>query len=62
MPFLDLTPEDIEALRRARNLPPPPIEAILRMSRELAPLVWDAVQRRPLPKGGFSLPPRRDDP
>jgi len=57
-PFLNLTPEDVQALKAARELPPPPIEAILKMSRQLAPVVWDAVRRRPLPRGGFSLPPR----
>lgn len=60
-PFLELTPDDIEALKRVRSLPPPPIEAMLKMSRQLAGTTWDAVRRRPLPKGVFSLPPRRDD-
>ena len=60
-PLLNLTPQDIEVLKRARALPPPPIEAILKMSRQLADVVWDAVKRRPLPAGRFSLPPRRDD-
>jgi hypothetical protein len=59
-PLLKLTPQDIEALRRARALPPPPVEAILKMSRQLAAVVWDAVKRRPLPTGSFSLPPHRD--
>lgn len=36
-------------------MPPPPIEAILEMSHQLAPVVWDAVRRRPLPSGEFSL-------
>jgi hypothetical protein len=57
-PFLQLTAEDVRALDAARKLPPPPIEAILKMSRQLAPLVWEAVKRRPLPTGTFSLPPR----
>lgn len=57
-PLLDLSPEDLEALRRARDLPPPPSEAILKMSRQLATVVWDAVKRRPSPSGeGFSLAP-----
>ena len=59
-PFLQLTPEDLRALDAARQLPPPPIEAILKMSRQLAPVVWDAVKRRPLPTGAFFLPPRGD--
>lgn len=60
-PLLDLTPEDVAALGSARRLPPPPIEAMLKMSRQLAVVVWDAVKRRPSPRGGFCLPPRRDD-
>lgn len=56
--FLVLTPEDEQALKAARELPPPPIEAILKMSRQLAPVVWEAVRRRPLPRGDFALPPR----
>lgn len=59
-PFLSLTAEDLRALEAARKLPPPPIEAILKMSRQLAPVVWDAVRRRPLPRGSFSLPARAD--
>lgn len=61
-PFLDLAPEDVEALKRARRLPPPPLEAILRMSRQLAAVTWEAVQRRPSPRGGFRLPPRQRPP
>jgi hypothetical protein len=61
-PFLDLSPEDLEALRRARDLPPPPSEAILKMSRHLAAVVWDAVKQRPSPSGeGFSLPPQPEE-
>lgn len=60
-PLLNLTPQDIEALKDARALPPPPIDEILKMSRQLAAVVWDAVKRRPLPAGSFSLPPHRDD-
>ncbi len=59
-PFLNLTAADLRALEAARRLPSPPIEAILKMSRQLAPVVWDAVCRRPLPRGSFSLPARAD--
>ena len=57
-PFLRLTPEDMQALDAARELPPPPLASFLKMSRQLAPLVWDAVRKRPLPRGRFVLPPR----
>jgi hypothetical protein len=54
-PLLQLSAEDLRALKNSRSLPPPPLPAILKMSRQLAPVVWDAVRRRPLPVGGFSL-------
>ncbi len=55
-PLLKLSAADIRALEASRRLPPPPLTAILKMSRQLAPVVWDAVRRRPLPAGGFALP------
>ena len=59
---LDLGDSDLAALRAARGHAPLDGDAALRLIAELAPLVDDAIRRRPFLTGAPFVLPGLDDP